>query len=314
LAAVARSSHAQPQNKAHLQPHLTPPTQNATAAQPHEDLRILVRVPEEHQEWAKSLSNYALREATCKALGLSLIDIPDIHHTAIGFAIRPRNKAIRQKILAKEQDIGRCLKATKIELPTIRYNYVMPNCPARLNNFLGETVDINKVIEDEVTAQTNLKQSAYARRSMDQTLSQAKDLGSCHFWKRSRLSGITAYSRLIEKKRPMPVRHDPGCQGYHTNRVCTRTPRCETAGNQIMGINHTPNHAPNQQDAQTASGPHLQDIQTARPSHIERMENSSCLPERNLLLSGKQDSDSSQTRRTREIITRTRTQTGLRKP
>ncbi|KAK2684319.1 hypothetical protein QWA68_016844 [Fusarium oxysporum] len=100
-AAAARSSHAQPQNQAHLQPHLTAPTQNATAAQPHEDLRILVRVPEEHQEWAKSLSNYALREATCKALGLSLIDIPDIHHTATGFAIRRRNKAIRQKILAK---------------------------------------------------------------------------------------------------------------------------------------------------------------------------------------------------------------------
>ncbi|KAF4417974.1 RNA-directed DNA polymerase from transposon X-element [Fusarium acutatum] len=139
------------------QPHQAPPPQNTAKSQPTEDLRILVRVPEEHHEWAKSLNNYALREATCKTLGLSLVDIPDIHHTATSFAIRPRNKTIRQNILAKEQEVGRCLRASKIELPTTWYNYVVPNCPARLNNILGEMVDIDQVIEDEVLAQTNLK-------------------------------------------------------------------------------------------------------------------------------------------------------------
>lgn len=66
----------------------------------------------------KSLANYGLREATCKTLGLSLIDIPDIRPTASGFAIWSRNKMIRQRILAKEQELGHCLKATKVELPT----------------------------------------------------------------------------------------------------------------------------------------------------------------------------------------------------
>lgn len=81
-----------------------------TQTRPTEDIRILIRAPEEHQEWAKSVTNYALREATYKMLGLILIDIPDIHHTATGFAIRLRNKLVRQKILANEQELGHCLK------------------------------------------------------------------------------------------------------------------------------------------------------------------------------------------------------------
>ena len=67
-AAAARSgiSHPQP-------PTIQPKSSTTTTLA--EDLRILVRIPEEHQDWAKSLTNFALREATCKTLDLSLADI-----------------------------------------------------------------------------------------------------------------------------------------------------------------------------------------------------------------------------------------------
>src|SRR5690606_26595641 len=87
-------------------------------------------------------------------LGLSLVDIPDIHHTKTGLAIRPRSKEIRQKILAKEQELGRHLRAEKIELPTTWYNYAVPHCPTRLENILGEAVNPSTVIEEEVLSQT----------------------------------------------------------------------------------------------------------------------------------------------------------------
>ncbi|KAM5350149.1 hypothetical protein ACJ41O_006654 [Fusarium nematophilum] len=236
-ATVARSGHAQPQPRVNQQPQ-TNPTKGPAKAQPAEDLRILVRVPKEHQEWAKSLTNYALREATCKTLGLSLADIPDIHHTATGFAIRPRNKAIRQKVLAKEQEVGRRLKATKIELPTKWYNYVVPNCPTKLTNIFGEVVDIGTVIHDEVAAQTNLRPTSI--RPSRHGPNPATDKGSwiVSFLEKVppfRLFGTSAYSRLIEKKRPMPTRHNPGCQGYHSSRPCTRTPRCENCGKPDTG-------------------------------------------------------------------------------
>ena len=198
-----------------------------------EDIRILVRVPEDHQEWAKNLTNFALREATCKTLGLLLTDIPDIHHTPTGFAIRPRTKYIQQKILAKEQELGRCLRATKIELPTKWYNYVIPNCPATLSNIYGEQIDISAVINDEVVAQAGAQPVSI--RQSKHGINPATNKGS---WIASflaevppfRLFGASAYSRLIEKKRPPPARHSPGCQGYHPNRPCVRTPRCENCG------------------------------------------------------------------------------------
>ena len=41
-----------------------------------------------------------------------------------------------------------------------------------------------------------------------------------------RLFAASGPARLIEKRTP-PSRHNPGCQGYHPSRVCTRTDRCE---------------------------------------------------------------------------------------
>ncbi|KAM6535979.1 hypothetical protein FALCPG4_005502 [Fusarium falciforme] len=59
---------------------------------------------------------------------------------------------IRQRILVKEQELGHCLKATKVELPTKWFNYDVPNCPTKLANMLGEPVNISEVIQGDVVA------------------------------------------------------------------------------------------------------------------------------------------------------------------
>ena len=39
----------------------------------------------------------------------------------------------RTKLLDKKQELKDCLRASKLELPTKWYNYVIPNCPAELH-------------------------------------------------------------------------------------------------------------------------------------------------------------------------------------
>ena len=119
-----------------------------------EPLQVLVRVPKEHHKWARGLRNFALREATCRALGLSLAEIPDIHNTATGFSIRPINAAIRDKLIASQEQLQLCLRASKVELPVKWFNYAIPSCPTKLPNIFGDLVNTEATIEDEVIAQT----------------------------------------------------------------------------------------------------------------------------------------------------------------
>jgi hypothetical protein len=119
-ATVAQGNQSRAENQPAQQ---GPPTPSV----PKDDLRILARLPEEEIEWAKSRINLALREATCKALNLALADIPDIHHTATALSIRPCNKEVRQKLLAKKQELSAVLRANYFDLPTKWFNYVLPN-------------------------------------------------------------------------------------------------------------------------------------------------------------------------------------------
>lgn len=211
--------------------HTTQQKGAATTAVP-EDIRILARLPQEQSEWAKTVTNFALRKALCDKANLSLVDVPNIYRTATGFAIHPRNKDIRQKILAKEKEVSHCLRATKLDLPTKWYNYVVPNCPTKLPNLFGEMLDVSSVIEDETLAQTG--QRPIRIRPSRHTPDADTDKGS---WIVSfleevppfRLFDSSARARLIQKK-PSITRHNPGCQGFHPGRFCARNARCENCG------------------------------------------------------------------------------------
>ncbi|KAL6362151.1 hypothetical protein LRP88_04227 [Fusarium phalaenopsidis] len=201
-----------------------------------EPLQVLVRVPQEHHEWARSLKNFALREATCRALGLSLAEIPDIHNTATGFSIRPINTAIRDKIIASQEQLQHCLRASKVELPVKWFNYAIPSCPNKLPNILGDLVDTEATIEDEVIAQTGQRPiRLQPSRHTSQNIKAERKTWIASFLQPVepfRLFGVSALARRIKKKASIQ-RHNPGCQGYHISRYCHRQQRCETCSDPL---------------------------------------------------------------------------------
>ncbi|KAK7937578.1 uncharacterized protein PG986_014446 [Apiospora aurea] len=118
------------------------------------------RIPEEHRGWAHSQHNFALRQAVCKTLNLSLVDIPDVYHTATGVAVRPRDKEAREKLLRGKEELARSLRADAVEVPITWVNYVVPGCPTRLSNIFGETFETDTLLRDEVIAQTGVEPDA----------------------------------------------------------------------------------------------------------------------------------------------------------
>lgn len=233
------------------QPSRQGPAKPATAAaspKPREELlQVLVRVPEEHHQWARSLRNFALREATTTALGLSLAQIPDIHSTATGFSIRPINIEVRDKLLASQKELQLCLRATKVELPVKWFNYAIPRCPTRLPNILGNAISTEAAIEDEVIAQTGqrpvrLQPSRHAAQNPNAE-SKTWIASFLQPVEPFRLFGASALARLIEKRATIQ-RHNPGCQGFHTNRYCHRQQRCETCSNTLEEDHQQPCQLP----------------------------------------------------------------------
>ncbi|KAK7920721.1 hypothetical protein PG985_008743 [Apiospora marii] len=149
---VARADQSHPP-----QENTNKQTQQTQQTKQREDLRVLARIPEEHRGWAHSQHNFALRQAVCKTLDLSLVDIPDVYHTATGVAVRPRDKETREKLLRRKEELARSLRADTVEVPITWVNYVVPGCPTRLSNIFGNTFETDTLLRKEVITQTGVE-------------------------------------------------------------------------------------------------------------------------------------------------------------
>lgn len=69
-------------------------TKSRTPKAAPEDIRILAGLSESGRAEARKRDTFAVREAICKRLGITLIDIPEVHHIPTGLAIKPRNKEV----------------------------------------------------------------------------------------------------------------------------------------------------------------------------------------------------------------------------
>lgn len=211
-----------------------PPLQDGThkraqQTNQREDLRVLVRIPEEHRGWAHAQYNFALRQAVCKTMDLSLVDVPDVYHTATGVAVRPRNKETRELLLQRKEELARSLRADAVEVPITWVNYVVPGCPTHLSNVFGETFETTPLLREEVVAQTGIEPVSVRWSRQEPVPGANKRSCIVSFLQKVRpfrLFAASGPARMIEKRTP-PSRHNPGCQGYHPSRVCTRTDRCE---------------------------------------------------------------------------------------
>ncbi|KAF4473686.1 hypothetical protein CGGC5_v017270 [Colletotrichum fructicola Nara gc5] len=213
---------ARTQNPIHLQ------AQTQTLAQPKEDLRVFARIPEEGLTAARKHAPFALRRKVCQALGLQLADIPHIYHIATGYSLRPLNKQVQQALLTDKQKLADSLGAYKVETPTKWFTYVVPRCPAKLWTIDGDALDPATLVEEEVFAQTGCK-PIRARQSQLGVNPITNEVSWIISFSAEvlpfRLFNQSSRSQLIQKKKTI-ARHDPGCQGYHSNRYCNRQPLC----------------------------------------------------------------------------------------
>ncbi|KAF4480690.1 hypothetical protein CGGC5_v010555 [Colletotrichum fructicola Nara gc5] len=202
--------------------------QTQTLAQPKEDLRVFARIPEEGLTAARKHAPFALRRKVCQALGLQLADIPHIYHIATGYSLRPLNKQVQQALLTDKQKLADSLGAYRVETPTKWFTYVVPRCPAKLWTIDGDALDPATLVEEEVFAQTGCK-PIRARQSQLGVNPITNEVSWIISFSAEvlpfRLFNQSSRSQLIQKKKTI-ARHDPGCQGYHSNRYCNRQPLC----------------------------------------------------------------------------------------
>ncbi|KAF4478398.1 hypothetical protein CGGC5_v013052 [Colletotrichum fructicola Nara gc5] len=213
---------------ARTQNPIHPQAQTQTLAQPKEDLRVFARIPEEGLTAARKHAPFALRRKVCQALGLQLADIPHIYHIATGYSLRPLNKQFQQALLTDKQKLADSLGAYKVETPTKWFTYVVPRCPAKLWTIDGDALDPATLVEEEVFAQTGCK-PIRARQSQLGVNPITNEVSWIISFSAEvlpfRLFNQSSRSQLIQKKKTI-ARHDPGCQGYHSNRYCNRQPLC----------------------------------------------------------------------------------------
>lgn len=228
----------------------------AATSRQREDLRLLVRVADDNMEWAKKQTNFTLRSAVVTELGIALADIPDVYHTATGFAIRPRNAEVRERLLQGKDKIGTALRAVAIDLPTKWYNYVVPEVPVAVQTYTGEHIDVAHLIDDEVLAQTGRKPVSIRPSRQGVNPLTATSSWTVSFLEKLnkpfRLFGVSSYSRLIEKKAPPSMCEK--CQGFHSSRNCTRTPRCAHCGFRVDEDHQQPCQRP--EGCANCYGPH----------------------------------------------------------
>ncbi|OLN95748.1 hypothetical protein CCHL11_02791 [Colletotrichum chlorophyti] len=181
---------------------------------------------------ARKIAPFAVRRTVCQTFGIELADIPHIYHVGTGYSLKPATNQVQQCLLADKQALADCLGAYKVETPTKWFTYVVPRCPTKLRSIGGDSLDPATLIEDEVFAQTRQK-PIRARQSrlgpnpvtneVSWVISFAVEVSPF------RLFNQSSRSQLIKKKRTL-IRHDPGCQGYHSNRYCNRRPLCGNCG------------------------------------------------------------------------------------
>ncbi|KAL6402805.1 putative reverse transcriptase [Ilyonectria robusta] len=135
-------------------------------------------------------------------LGIKLDAIPQASRTKTGWAIRPANLDIRNKIINEEACWAPALGATAVELATKWITYAVPECPRTLTDLLGKTVDYEAALKDEVEAQTGLRAVSCRPSRLDDPTQPTKTLLISFLEQPKhafRLFGTSRLARLIRK-------------------------------------------------------------------------------------------------------------------
>ncbi|EDN08633.1 conserved hypothetical protein [Histoplasma mississippiense (nom. inval.)] len=197
---------------------------------PQEDPRVLVTL--QPGKRVARLQPYAVRQAIAANIqGVGdVANVPKVEPTRTGWAITPSNRGIRDALTTEKAVATLCevLGATEIRLPERWYNYAVPGVPEFVQDWEGARIPTDKMIEGEVLAQAKVKPVSCrpSRHGVNPKTGKIT-------WIVSFLAPVKGFSlfnaseraRLIEK-RPLTVRHNPGCQGFCHPPKCARLARC----------------------------------------------------------------------------------------
>ncbi|EDN02414.1 predicted protein [Histoplasma mississippiense (nom. inval.)] len=195
-----------------------------------EDPRVLVTLQPEKR--VARLQPYAVRQAIVANIQgvVDVANVPKVEPTRTGWAITPSDRGIRDALTIEKAVATLCevLGATEIRLPERWYNYAVPGVPESVQDWEGARIPTDKMIEGEVLAQAKVKPVSYrpSRHGVNPKTGKIT-------WIVSFLAPVKGFSlfnaseraRLIEK-RPLAVRHNPGCQMFCHPPKCARLARC----------------------------------------------------------------------------------------
>lgn len=204
---------------------------------PREDLRVFIRLDPNSPAWGKDTST--IRSFISTKLGMKLEAVPQAKLVNSGWAITPRTRTIRDKILQLDQEISRELGATAVE-PTIKWHtYVIHNCPRQIFAYGGSALEMDSLYQEEVLAQAGIP-AVSLRLSKHSPPDSLEVTILASFAKRVphrfKLFNQSLLSREVVKNRP--PEQCGTCWDYHSSRNCAKTPRCKTCSNLAHGDSH----------------------------------------------------------------------------
>ncbi|RYP42584.1 hypothetical protein DL767_000108 [Monosporascus sp. MG133] len=209
----------------------------ATRKPRKEDTRILVRLPS--NQLSSRPPAFAARLALLQALRLREGDIRDVQPINTGWAIKPSTLDIRDKLLqdSSKAEIPNVLHALAVDIPEEWIVYVVPRVPVSTIDLTnGKPLTITQeMVQTEAKIQTGRTpvDVHISRHGADPISREATWIVSFREEVRKfRLFYASDLSRQV-KKSLLIIRHDPGCQGYHTTRFCNRKALCRNCGNRL---------------------------------------------------------------------------------
>ena len=179
---------------------------------------------------------YTAKLALTRKLGLEGWMIRSINRTNTGWAVKAANMEIRDKLLEPENKaiVQATLGASAVDVPEEWVMYVVPKVPATVPDL--DTGGPITITSDMVLAEARDQTGAsptdahMSRHGVNPETGDATWVVAFRETvRRFRLFKISDVARKTDKQNQV-VRHDPGCQGYHTPHYCGRKALCRNCG------------------------------------------------------------------------------------
>ena len=238
------------------------------AIRPPEDLRVFVRLNPDAP--ARKHIGFAIRTHVATKTGIELHQIPQISRIDTGWSIHAKDPTTRDLLMQRKTDWAEDLGATAVEIPERWYTYIVEDCPRRLSDILGNEIDFDSAVKDEITCQTGLAPVSVRPTRKDSTEQPTRTILVTFIkpiYKRWTLFGTSRPARFIPTNNP-PHQCDT-CWSYHKRRDCSRQARCKLCGKP----DHQPNDCIVPVKCTNCLGPHAADFPRcpARPKRVHGM-------------------------------------------